>query len=849
MFRRRGARIEERLIGDALSEHMDRVDTGRDLWPTISDLLSRRKLTQFLEIAAVVATTVVVSLFVFLAVVRPWSNSDYQDYQFDYQYTGYLAEQIPPCQPAVGASVEPCGSGLGHQGGGGGGEGSIRLGDEPRSMMYFLDDEGGTFAAHMVVRATYLPDTVRCAPAGAQFRLAFYAESDYSDITATHCFADIRVNEYVLGSGPPTLTVLVANDYIAYNESVDAELYEPYRLEMENLLLTGGWDNILGRIPAGGIEGREAVLFLGPARDGGVLSWQVFVTWDIEQRPDNTVIAVHPLRAFWERRDDYQTHRAAVEMELPAFRQAVGAAHQARIAANGGRIGPAADLPMIQTDANRLSEFSTSLGHDSHPDGPPVSPPPACGMVTGTTYKPGLMLDCQYLLGGKDELQGTGALNWGTGTAIGSWDGITTGGTPSRVTKVLLRNKSLTGVIPSGLSGLSEITHLDLRDNSLTGSIPRELGGMDSLEEIHLSGNSLTGCIPDGLKDVPTNDLSSLGLLYCPPAPSAPVAGTTTETTIPLTWTALTGAAKYRLEYRKTFYTTGPVYNPWLLSSDSITTTSRTVEGLLCRSRYQHGGRRLRPYEFRLSAYGDGTTYAAAWSAPSDILTATAANCTLPRFQSAPYRFSVAEDAPVGTVVGTVQAVDNSGLPVVYDIDGSRDSASMELGFWYFDIDPTTGVITVAEPLISQYGGSNLIVTATDTAGGTVSIEVPVELTKSCASGGAVLNPADNPGLLRDCQVLLALKDTLRGTTSLNWSADRTVGSWDGITVSGSPKRVTVLELESNGLTGILPEEMGNLDKLQTLYLSGNSFTGCVPPVLRDVDENDLDSLDLPNCA
>ncbi len=69
-------RIEERLIGDALNEYMNRVDIGRDLWPTISDRLSRRKWTRFPKIAAVVATTAVVSLLAILGVVRPWSIFD-----------------------------------------------------------------------------------------------------------------------------------------------------------------------------------------------------------------------------------------------------------------------------------------------------------------------------------------------------------------------------------------------------------------------------------------------------------------------------------------------------------------------------------------------------------------------------------------------------------------------------------------------------------------------------------------------------------------------------------------------------------------------------------------------------
>ena len=679
-----------------------------------------------------------------------------------YQYSGYLAEEIPPCQPAAGSEADPCGSGLGSQvGNEAAGESHFYLGSEPEGPGHYLS-ESLTFTAHLVVRGTYLPNTVRCAPAGSQFRLASYGNSDYSDVTATHCYADVRVNEYVLGSGPPTLTVLVANDYLGYDGTLDQkakQYYEDARREMENLLLTGGWDDIYGRIPDGGIEGREAFLFLGASRDGGVLAWQVFATWDVEQRDDDTVIAVHPLRELWQDRDDYETHRADVEMELPAFRQAVTAAHQARLTANGGRIGPGVNLPMLQTDANRLSEFFTSLGQSNQ-----VSPPAACGLAV-SEYNAGLMLDCQYLMAGKDELRGTEALNWDTGTAIGSWDGVTTGGTPARVIKVELDDEDLDGSIPADLAGLSELTHLDLSDNSLTGEIPRLLGHLDNLVELSLSDNSLTGCIPHGLKDVKTNDLSSLGLLYCPPAPSTPVKGATTETSVALTWPALTGTAKYRLEYRKTWWTadSATLYNPWVLSSDDITTASQTVDGLLCEKRYIHGVRVPRQYQFRVSAYGDGTTYAAAWSDPSDVLVATTSACSPPVWPQ-PYSFSVADDAPVGTVVGTVQATDSSGQAIVYDIRGSRDRSGMELSFSYFEIDPNTGVISIKVPLINRFGGSVLIVTATDPSGGTAAIEVPVKLTKSCTSGTAVPSPGDNPDLVTDCKTLLSLKDTLAGT-------------------------------------------------------------------------------------
>ena len=87
----------------------------------------------------------------------------------------------------------------------------------------------------------------------------------------------------------------------------------------------------------------------------------------------------------------------------------------------------------------------------------------------------GLVQDCETLLAAKDALRGTAALNWATGTAIGSWDGVTTGGTPSRVTELDLASESLTGTIPAGLGNLFELTTLNLSSNQLTGDIPREV--------------------------------------------------------------------------------------------------------------------------------------------------------------------------------------------------------------------------------------------------------------------------------------------------------------------------------------------------------------------------------------
>ena len=119
-----------------------------------------------------------------------------------------------------------------------------------------------------------------------------------------------------------------------------------------------------------------------------------------------------------------------------------------------------------------------------------------------------LVGDCNTLL----SLMGTlaGNLNWSENKAIGSWNGITVGGSPERVTGLDLSSWSLTGTIPTGLGDLRSLTTLDLSGNQLTGAIPSELGDLSNLTTLNLSGNQLTGAIPSELGDL--SNLGTLGL-------------------------------------------------------------------------------------------------------------------------------------------------------------------------------------------------------------------------------------------------------------------------------------------------------------------------------------------------
>ena len=146
-----------------------------------------------------------------------------------------------------------------------------------------------------------------------------------------------------------------------------------------------------------------------------------------------------------------------------------------------------------------------------------------------------------------------------------------------------------------------------------------------------------------------------------------------------------------------------------------------------------------------------------------------------------------------------------------------------------YDMRPWMATVAIAIVLLAVGAGfaSSVVLATEDT----------------CASMGAVADPANNPGLVSDCAALLAVRDTLVGTATLNWAAETPIADWDGVTVSGTPLRVTRLTLLGRQLTGEIPTELGNLSKLEWLSLWGNQLTGGIPTELGSLSS--LQSLDL----
>ncbi len=287
----------------------------------------------------------------------------------------YLIGEIPPCTPANGSTVDPCEPRIAPLT-----EitGMIDLPEEPPSVQYFLKGARDR-VPHIVLRATYLPGTVRCATTVFRPR-PYHGPEVYRFLRGSPmlmCYADVRVNAYILGSGPPTLTVKVTHDF--YPETWEEEEIQEMIHLWEQELNEGGW-GVEHHYETEAIPGREAIMFIGPAVGIAVEVWEVFGTWNIERRDDGTVIAVHPLRDYYS----LEQHRDALEIELPSFRQQVIEAQAARVEANEGRILPEPGHPMLLTDVHYLRQFFTEVGAygDITPDNGtdetfmPVMPPP-----------------------------------------------------------------------------------------------------------------------------------------------------------------------------------------------------------------------------------------------------------------------------------------------------------------------------------------------------------------------------------------------------------------------------------------------------------------------------------------
>ena len=338
----------------------------------------------------------------------------------------------------------------------------------------------------------------------------------------------------------------------------------------------------------------------------------------------------------------------------------------------------------------------------------------------------------------------------------------------------------MTGPIPARLGNLTSLTLLGLSYSDLTGPIPDELGSLANLEMLDLTENALTGPIP--------NELGSLENLKWLNLHNNDLAGP-----IPDELGSLANLKSLSLRF-----------NPLTGSlPESLTGLSELMQ-LDIRN---------------TAACVPADAEFQAWLATIDFRGVT---CNRP-------------PEPVGTV--PPPALTESGPAVGVPMEG-RFSDPDDDPLTYAAASSRAGTVTafasgdVVWLVPGPAGTATVTVTASDPDG--LSATQPIAVTVDAAAGPQ-----------SEREVLEVLYDWTGGagwTNSRNWKTSAPLGEWYGVTTDPAG-RVTELHLDENGLTGLIPNALGDLTRLESLSLRRNELVGPIPAELGNLV--DLRSLDL----
>ena len=240
-----------------------------------------------------------------------------------------------------------------------------------------------------------------------------------------------------------------------------------------------------------------------------------------------------------------------------------------------------------------------------------------------------------------------------------------------------------------------------------------------------------------------------------------------------------------------------------------------------------------------------GTPSGAAVNGPADV-TLTIADDDAPRVSLVLSPGFVSEDGGVSAVTAVLsEAVD---ADVVVTVSAAAVSPAVSADF-SLSADKTltiakgetasTGTVTITAVDNSVSAANKAVTVSGATAASGVNGPVDVALTVveddySCA-GIKVFGANASEDLVADCEALLASRDVLAGSASLNWSTDVSLLDWDGLSferTSNGPTRLRGVNLEGESLDGGIPDQLGDLSSLFHLYVNDNDLSGPIPAAL-----------------
>ena len=452
---------------------------------------------------------------------------------------------------------------------------------------------------------------------------------------------------------------------------------------------------------------------------------------------------------------------------------------------------------------------------------------------------------------------------------------------------LVLSHNRLTGNLPPELSRLANLKQLRLSDNLLTGGLPPEYGQLVSLTRLGLYGNvELTGPFPLEITALSLEELLLGGTKLCVPMDTG--FQTWLESIPTKTFTYCSSLERVALEVLY-FATDGPdwtVNTNWLsgLPAGNWFGITIGVNGLVTGINLEYNSlsgplpseiailASLKNLNLKNNQYLSGPLPREIISLSLEELTLEGTQLCVPPddefkawLSTIPVSTATTCSQPLLETLDALFALFNRTNGSEWT-DRSNWNSDAPLGDWYGVTTNELGHVTELNLADNNLSGGipPELVRLTDLVridfsnnegltgplpqafSGLLSLEVlSLEGTQICTPADALLREwlfgLTRSSVIVDCTetrpdwyVLAALYNSTNGpnwNNNNNWLGQSPLNEWHGVITDGDG-RVTALELDSNGLTGSVPPELGQLSSLERLELSSNGLSGSIPPEL-----------------